>query len=255
MFDLVVANWPEHEALVSRHQNLRYTYRQLQGEVDRFGRGLIALGIQSGDRVGIWSPNHAEWVVTLLATAKIGAILVNINPAYRVHELEYGLNQSGCKALIIAPPLKATDYASLLRELSPELNRDAPGQLGAARVPNLRTVIAFGPQRVPGSYSWEDVLERAAQVTPEALAARQREQEFDAPTNIQYTSGTTGTPKGATLSHHSILNNAIYVGDYLGFTERDRLCATLPFYRWRNGGEHTWLHRQGGHHSATGARL
>src|SRR5437879_1600463 len=230
VFDRVVSGQPEHEALVSRHQNLRYTYGQLHTEVDRFARGLMALGIESGDRVGIWSPNHAEWVVTQFATAKIGAILVNINPAYRVHELEYVLNQSGCKAVIIAPPLKTTDYASLLRELCPELIRDEPGQVGAARVPNLRTVITFGPQRVPGTYGWEDVLRHAANVIPEELAARQREQEFDAPINIQYTSGTTGSPKGATLSHHSILNNAIFVGDYLALTERDRLCVTLPFY-------------------------
>jgi fatty-acyl-CoA synthase len=230
VFDRVASMWPEQEALVSRHQNLRYTYQQFQAVVDRFARGLITLDIRSGDRVGIWSPNHAEWLVTLFAAAKIGAILVNINPAYRVHELEYALNQSGCKAVIIAPRLKTTDYASLLRELCPELIRDEPGQLTAARIPNLRTVITFGPQRMPGAHVWEDVLGRASSVIPEELAARQRELEFDAPINIQYTSGTTGAPKGATLSHHSILNNAIFVGNYLGLTERDRSCVTLPFY-------------------------
>ena len=177
VFDRVASSQPEHEALVSRHQNLRYTYGQIQAEVDCFAQGLMALGIRSGDRVGIWSPNHAEWVVTQFATAKIGAILVNINPAYRVHELEYALNQSGCTALIIAPPFKTTDYSALLREVCPELPRDEPGQLSAARVPNLRTVIAFGGQHLPGAYDWEDVLEIAENVTSEELAARQSEQE------------------------------------------------------------------------------
>jgi fatty-acyl-CoA synthase len=230
VFDRVANSRPEREALVSRHQNLRYTYRQLQAEVDRFARGLMALGIQSGDRVGIWSPNHAEWVVTQFATAKIGAILVNINPAYRVHELEYVLNQSGCSALIIAPRLKSTDYAALLRDVCPELDRDRPGQLRSARVPYLRSVIAFGQQRLQGAYHWEDVLASAPNVSAAALAARQCEQQFDAPINIQYTSGTTGFPKGATLSHHSILNNTIFVARYLGFTEHDRLCVTFPYY-------------------------
>jgi fatty-acyl-CoA synthase len=230
MFDRVASGQPEHEALVSRHQNLRYSYGQLQTVVDRFARGLIALGIQSGDRVGIWSPNHAEWVVTQFAAAKIGAILVNINPAYRLHELEYVLNQSGCTTVIIAPPFKTTDYAELLRELCPELLRDDPGQLRASAVPNLRTVIAFGQQHVQGAYGWDDVLGSAANVTPHELAARQGELDFDEPINIQYTSGTTGFPKGATLSHHSILNNAMFLGDYLGFTEHDRLCVTFPYY-------------------------
>jgi fatty-acyl-CoA synthase len=133
-FDRVVESYPEHEALVSLHQDLRYTYRQLQAEVDRFARGLMALGMRKGERVGIWSPNHAQWVVTQFATAKIGAILVTINPAYRVHELEYALNQAACAALIIAPPLKSTDYASLLGDLAPELPLAEPGQLQAARL-------------------------------------------------------------------------------------------------------------------------
>jgi fatty-acyl-CoA synthase len=156
----------------------------------------MKLGIQSGDRVGVWSPNHAEWVVAQFATAKVGAILVSINPAYRIHELEYVLNQSGCTALLIAPPFKSTDCAALLRELCPELCQDDPGQLRATRVPQLRIVIAFGQQRVPGAYGWNDVLELAADVAAEELVARQREQEFDAPVNIQYTSGTTGFQRG-----------------------------------------------------------
>jgi fatty-acyl-CoA synthase len=229
-FDAISEAHAGHEALVSRHQGIRWTYGELRDRVDELGRALIALGTHKGDRVGIWSPNHAEWVVTQFATAKIGAILVNINPSYRVHELEYALRQSGCSALIIAPPFKTSNYAELLRELCPELEWSRPGQLRAEKLPELRTVITFGPQQLNGAYPWEDVLRLAETVTPDTLCAQQREQEFDDPINIQYTSGTTGSPKGATLSHHSILNNAFTFGEYLRFTERDRLCVTLPFY-------------------------
>src|SRR5439155_4499501 len=142
-------------------------------------------GIQKGERIGIWAPNHAEWVVAQFATPKIGTILVNINPAYRVHELEYALNQSGCTALIIAPPFKSSDYSRLLGELCPELAHCRPGQLRAERVPGLRTVIAFGEQEVPGAYAWADVMARAGEIEPEKLADVQREQAFDDAINIQ----------------------------------------------------------------------
>jgi fatty-acyl-CoA synthase len=230
VFDRVAESQPDHDALVSCHQGLRYTYSQLKVEVDRFARGLIALGIQKGERLGIWSPNHAEWVVTQYASAKIGAVLVNINPAYRVHELEYALKQSGCATVIIAPPFKTTDYAALLGELYPELSCSEPGRVRAERLPDLRRVIAFGTQQVPGAFHWDDLLTMGDEVDLAELAACQCELQFDDPINIQYTSGTTGFPKGATLSHHSILNNALGFGDYLRFTDQDRLCVTFPFY-------------------------
>jgi fatty-acyl-CoA synthase len=230
LFDRVVDQQPDHEALVSCHQGIRLTYRELQAAADRFARGLLALGIGKGDRVGIWSPNHAEWVVAQFATPKIGAILVNVNPAYRVHELEYALRQSGCVALIIAPQFKTSNYAALLRDVCPELDRSAPGQLKAERLPDLRLVIAFGEQDVPGAYRWSDVLERADEISIQTLRERQAEQYFDDPINIQYTSGTTGFPKGATLSHHSILNNGFFIGERMRFSPSDRLCIPVPFY-------------------------
>jgi fatty-acyl-CoA synthase len=214
-FDRTVARFPDREALVVRHQGVRLSWIELKHACERFARGLLTLGIRKGDRIGIWSPNWAEWVIAQFATPRIGAILVNINPANRATELEYALRQSGCSALIIAPPHKTSHYAQILAETS---------------VAQLRTVIAFGDQRVAGAVSWEEVLAKGDGVPEQELRARERDQHFDDPINIQYTSGTTGFPKGATLSHHSIVNNAFFIGERMRLTERDRLCIPVPFY-------------------------
>ncbi|PYP39749.1 MAG: AMP-binding protein, partial [Gemmatimonadetes bacterium] len=229
-FDATVERFPDREALVSCHQGIRLTWREFQAECDRFARGLLALGLRKGDRIGIWSPNRAEWVVAQFATAKIGAILVNVNPAYRAAELEYALCQSGCSTLILAPPYKTSNYAAILAEVGPEISMASPGALRAARLPELRTVISIGAQALPGAYPWDEVLVRGDAMPARALAERQGEQHFDDPINIQYTSGTTGFPKGATLSHHAILNNGLFVGRRLHLTERDRMCIPVPFY-------------------------
>ncbi|MFV9504471.1 MAG: AMP-binding protein [Oscillochloridaceae bacterium umkhey_bin13] len=230
MFDRIVASFPENEALVVRQQGLRYTYRQLHAEVERCARGLMALGLNKGERVGIWSPNRAEWTIAQFATAKIGVILVNINPSYRLHELEYALTQSGCAALITAAQFRTSDYTAMLYDLAPELHHAQPGQLRAARLPELRTVIRLSDEPSPGMLTWHELLTAGDSIRPEALAARQAEQQFDDPINIQYTSGTTGYPKGATLSHHNILNNGYFVARLMGFSEQDRLVIPVPLY-------------------------
>ncbi len=229
-FDAIAARFPDNEALVVRQQGLRYTYADLKTDVDRCARGLMALGIAKGERVGIWAPNRAEWLITQLATSKIGAILVNINPAYRLHELEYALHQSGCSALIFAPQFRGSDYSAMLYNLLPELHQAQPGRLAAGRLPDLRTVIRLGDEPAPGMFTWNDVLAVAEQVSPADLAVRQAEQQFDDPINIQYTSGTTGYPKGATLSHHNILNNGYFVARLMRFTDKDRLVIPVPLY-------------------------
>jgi fatty-acyl-CoA synthase len=193
------------------HQQIRRTYRELVADVDVVARGLLSYGLAKGDRVGIWSPNNAEWVLVQYATAAIGVILVNINPAYRTHEVEYVLRQSGCRLLLAATEHKTSDYAAMVAEVRPQL-------------PELEAVVFLGTSE------WEDLRQRAATVPATAVAERAATLNFDDAINIQYTSGTTGFPKGATLSHHNILNNGYFIGEGCVYTERDRVCVPVPFY-------------------------
>ncbi|MCW4353655.1 AMP-binding protein [Hoyosella sp. YIM 151337] len=213
-FDKTVAAHGDREALVDRPTGRRWTYSALADEVNTVAAGLIGLGVRKGDRVGIWAPNCAEWVLTQFATAKIGAILVNINPAYRTQELEYVLNQAGIKVLIAAPTFKTSDYQAMVAEVRPKTSR-------------LEQAIFLG------SPEWHSIFTSGADsLASDAGIVRQAQSRLSAddPINIQYTSGTTGFPKGATLSHHNILNNGFFVGELLSYTEEDRVCIPVPFY-------------------------
>ncbi|NTY93626.1 AMP-binding protein [Pseudomonas putida] len=229
-FDATVARCADAEALVSRHQGLRYSWRQLAEQVEVHARALMALGVNTGERVGIWSPNCAQWCILQLASAKVGAILVNINPAYRVGELEYVLRQSGCRWLVCADAFKTSDYHAMVQELVPELACASPGKLVSERLPDLRGVISLAANPPAGFLRWHTLAEKAGQTTLEAFTARQQGLQFDQPVNIQYTSGTTGAPKGATLSHYNILNNGFMVGESLGLTACDRMVIPVPLY-------------------------
>ncbi|UNG16822.1 AMP-binding protein [Stutzerimonas zhaodongensis] len=229
-FDRAVERFSDREALVVRHQNLRYTWAQLAEEVDRCARGLLALGLKPGERVGIWSPNNAQWCIAQFATAKVGVVLVNINPAYRLNELEYALKQSGCRWLICADAFKTSDYHAMLHELLPELERSAIGALQSHMLPELRGVISLCDTPVDGMLLWKGLMDMADNVGPEQLRQCGEQLQFDDPINIQYTSGTTGFPKGATLSHYNILNNGYMVGESLKLSEHDRLVIPVPLY-------------------------
>ena len=226
-FDTAVSRWPDQEALVVRHQDVRWTYAEFQRRVDDLANGLVERGLEPGDRIGIWSPNCAEWVVTQFATAKAGLILVNINPAYRLTELEYALTKVGCKALVLAATFKSSDYIAMLRDLAPELDDSVPGGLKAARLPDLRLVIRLGDEVTPGMVNYGDVPLDGGEERLAELAGRL---QFDDAINIQFTSGTTGQPKGATLTHHGILNNGYFVGEAQRLTEQDRICIPVPLY-------------------------
>lgn len=229
-FDRTVEQFPNCEALVVRHQNIRWTYREYQREVERLATGLLALGIQPGERVGIWAPNCYEWCLTQFATARIGAVMVCINPAYRPYELEYALNKVQCKAIITAEKFKTSDYLGMLREMAPELDQCAPGDLKSEKLPHLTTVIRMGETPSAGMYNFVDVCAMGGDAERDRMASLAASLSPGDAINIQFTSGTTGNPKGATLTHRNILNNGKLVGDGMRLTENDRLCIPVPLY-------------------------
>ncbi len=205
-----VERFPDREALVVPYQGYRATYRQFWDETSKVARGLLLRGVKKGDRVGIWAPNRAEWIEMQYATARIGVILVNINPAYRTHELEYALKHSGVSTLVLAKGFRQADYVAMVREVR-------------LRCPELKQTIVIEDE-------WADLKHDAQRLGEQELSHLERDLQFDEPINIQYTSGTTGFPKGATLSHHNILNNGFFIGEFCGYTEKDRVCIPVPFY-------------------------
>lgn len=230
VFADAVVKFGPREAAVFPDSGLRLTWHELDRKVDALAAGLLALGLEKGDRLGIWSPNRLEWLVTQFATARIGVILVTINPAYRTSELEYALAKSGCKALVLASRFKTSDYLAMLRELLPELETCRPGALKAARLPSLRSVVHLAEAPQAGMFSFEEVLGFGGPVQHMQLDTITHGLLPDDPINIQFTSGTTGAPKGATLTHRNILNNARFVTAAIELTEDDRLCIPVPLY-------------------------
>ncbi|NNK78045.1 MAG: AMP-binding protein [Litoreibacter sp.] len=220
----------DREAAVFPAQGIRWSYADLSCEVDRLAGGMHEIGVRKGDRVGIWSPNRFEWLLTQFATARIGAVLVCINPAYRIFELEYALNKVGCKALVTAPAFKSSNYIAMLQELAPELKTAAPGDLHAARLPDLRAIIAMGDVTPPGMMGFAQVCAAGDAISTDLLDQICQGLDQKDPINIQFTSGTTGSPKGACLTHRNIVNNAHFVTETLEFSSRDRLCIPVPFY-------------------------
>ncbi|MDY7805610.1 AMP-binding protein [Burkholderia stagnalis] len=223
--------FPDRPAVVFREQRVRWTWRAFADEVDALAAGLAALGIGKGDRVGIWSPNRSEWLLTQFATARIGAILVNLNPAYRLAELEYALNKVRCTAVITAERFKSSGYVEMLQTIAPELASAAPGALHAARVPSLRTIVSMGDVAPAGMFRFTDVIARGRDaLDPAALDALGATLASTDPINIQFTSGTTGSPKGATLTHRNVVNNARSIAMAMRFSEQDALCIPVPLY-------------------------
>jgi fatty-acyl-CoA synthase len=225
-----VAEGPERTALVVPYQSLRFTFAEFDRAVERLARGMIACGLEPGERIGIWAPNCAEWVLTLFAAARAGLTLVNLNPAYRTTEIDFALSLVGCRALVFAPRFKSSDYADMLASLIPELAAAAPGRLVCAAFPELRLLIQLGKVPLAGTLSFEDLAAAGHDLDETVLKSIENGVDPDDVVNIQFTSGTTGTPKGAALTHFNIVNNGFFVGEGMGLTADDRVCIPVPLY-------------------------
>tara|TARA_R110000751_G_scaffold189187_4_gene295238 strand:+ start:23538 stop:25295 length:1758 start_codon:yes stop_codon:yes gene_type:complete len=225
-----VARFGPRDALVFTDTGERYSYYDFDRDIDALASGFLAMGLQKGDRIGIWSPNRLEWVLTQFASARIGLIMVNINPAYRLSEVEYALNKVGCRALILAKAFKSSDYLGMIRQLAPELETCQAGRLNAAKFPTLKSIVVMERDAGPGTFTFEQVKNLGGPAQQLRLQMIDGTLNPDDPINIQFTSGTTGTPKGATLSHYNIVNNARFVTDRINLTEADRLCIPVPLY-------------------------
>ncbi|XP_042363382.1 medium-chain acyl-CoA ligase ACSF2, mitochondrial [Plectropomus leopardus] len=225
-----VERWPDREALVFLQDGVRKTFAQFQQDVDRAAAGLLALGLQKGDRLGMWGPNTYEWTLFQFATAKAGIILVSVNPAYQVQEVEFALRKVACKAVVCPSQFKTQKYCDMLRKICPEIESSTPGDIRSARLPDLRSVIVLD-NRQPGMFHFEDVMQAGSSQYMQQLQDLQRKISFDDPINIQFTSGTTGAPKGATLSHHNIVNNAFFIGNRVGYAwKHHTVCLPVPMY-------------------------
>ena len=228
--DRAASSWPTLDALVSPSHGVRWTWSELRDRVDALAAGFVALGLAPGSRIGIWSPNRPEWTLTQLAAARAGLILVTLNPAYGLSDVEYALNKAGCAALVAATSFKTSRYLDMVTELAPELVGSEPGALHASRLPDLRTVIQIGDPPCPGAVPFDLVPSLATQADQQRLATVAAALSFDDPINIQFTSGTTGSPKGVTLSHHGILNNGYFVGRRMALSPQDKICIPVPLY-------------------------
>ncbi len=230
MLDKVAARYPDSDAVVSVHQDKRWTYREFLERVDHAARALIALGVSKGDRVGIWAMNYAEWILIQFATAKMGAIMVNLNSAYRTHEFEYATRQAEIHTLFVQVRFKTSDYMGMFREVCPESSECAKGDIRSEHFPSLRNVVFMGEGQFDAVFSWSEFWEKAELISADELRKAEYSLDFDDPINIQYTSGTTGFPKGVILTHHGLLNNGYIIGEGMKFSEEDRLCIPVPFF-------------------------
>lgn len=230
MLNEIANEYPDNDCLVSIPEGIRYNYRQFKAEVDKIAKAFLALGVKKGDRVAIWSTNNVAWVLTQFATSKIGAILVTINPAYRASELEYALKQSETSTLVLIEEFKSSDYISILYNVAPFIKGSKPTELNSIRFPYLKNVICISQTKYSGMFRWDDFVEMHKKIDDSMLQDIENALDPDDIINIQYTSGTTGFPKAACLTHINILNNGYFVGEAMNFTDKDRLCVPVPFY-------------------------